>query len=312
MERAERIQGRMKVGKKTANAAFSPRRRAYGAVMRMLLWLCAVITCALLVFLLVYIFCRGVPYLSWEFLTTRESVLKGTNGILPAIRNTIYVVLVSLAVCLPLGVGAAVYLTEYARNRRLVRIIEFATETLSGIPSIIYALVGLLIFSQFLGLQKTLLAASLTLAVMNLPTIIRTTQESLKTVPAGWREGSLGLGAGKWRMIRTVVLPNSIDGIVTGCILSIGRIVGESAVLLYIAGMGTAMNSFIKLVPEFPFVDLSGMVSSAGSTLTVMLYVYAKERSDFDLAFAVAVILLAITLVINLATGLVARKLKKQ
>lgn len=312
MERAERIQRRMNVGKKSAGADVSPSRRAYGVVMRGLLWLCAAITCALLAFLLVYIFYRGVPHLSWEFLTTKESVLKGTNGILPAIQNTIYVVLVSLAICLPLGVGAAVYLTEYARNRRLVRIIEFATETLSGIPSIIYALVGLLIFSQFLGLQKTLLAASLTLAVMNLPTIIRTTQESLKTVPAGWREGALGLGAGKWRMIRTVVLPNSIDGIVTGCILAIGRIVGESAVLLYIAGMGTAMNSFIKLTPEFPFVDLGGMVSSAGSTLTVMLYVYAKERSDFDLAFAVAVILLVITLVINLATNLAAKKLKKK
>ena len=297
---------------KTAHAAFSPRRRAYGAVMRTLLWLCAAITCALLVFLLVYIFWRGVPYLSWEFLTTKESILKGTDGILPAIMNTVYVVLVTLVVCLPLGVGTAVYLTEYARNRRLVRLIEFAAETLSGIPSIIYALVGLLIFSQFMGLQKTLLSASLTLAVMNLPTIIRTTQESLKTVPASYREGSLGLGAGKWRMIRTVVLPNSIDGIVTGCILAVGRIVGESAVLLYIAGMGTALNRFVQTLPDFPFVDLSGMLSGAGSTLTVMLYVYAKERSDFDLAFAVAVILMLITLVINLAATLAAKKLKKR
>ena len=281
----------------------SPRRRAYGVVMRALLWLSAAITCALLAFLVVYIFYRGVPNLSWEFLTTKESILRGTNGILPAIMNTVYVVLVTLVICLPLGVGAAVYLTEYAKSRRLVRIIEFATETLSGIPSIIYALVGLLIFSQFLGLQKTLLAASLTLAVMNLPTIIRTTQESLKTVPAGWREGALGLGAGKWRMIRTVVLPNSIDGIVTGCILAVGRIVGESAVLLYIAGMGTALNDFLSA---------KGFFGGSGSTLTVMLYVYAKERSDFDLAFAVAVILMIITFVINLATGWVAKKLKRK
>ena len=312
MERVERMERNVQRREKTAHAAFSPRRRAYGVVMRTLLWLCAAITCALLVFLLVYIFWRGVPYLSWEFLTTKESILKGTDGILPAIMNTVYVVLVTLVVCLPLGVGTAVYLTEYARNRRLVRLIEFAAETLSGIPSIIYALVGLLIFSQFMGLQKTLLSASLTLAVMNLPTIIRTTQESLKTVPASYREGSLGLGAGKWRMIRTVVLPNSIDGIVTGCILAVGRIVGESAVLLYIAGMGTALNRFVQTLPDFPFVDLSGMLSGAGSTLTVMLYVYAKERSDFDLAFAVAVILMLITLVINLAATLAAKKLKKR
>ena len=300
MERVERI---VNTRKKAADPAISPRRRAYAIVMRTLLWLCAAVTCGLLLFLLVYIFYRGIPYLSWEFLTTKESVLKGTNGILPAILNTVYVVLVTLVICLPLGVGAAVYLTEYARSRRLVRILEFATETLSGIPSIIYALVGLLIFSQFLGLQKTLLAASLTLAVMNLPTIIRTTQESLKTVPQSYREGALGLGAGKWRMIRTVVLPGSIDGIVTGCILAVGRIVGESAVLLYIAGMGTALNNFFTA---------KGFFGSSGSTLTVMLYVYAKERSDFDLAFAVAVILMGITLVINLTTTMVAKKLKKR
>ena len=300
MERVERI---VNTRKKAADPAISPRRRAYAIVMRTLLWLCAAVTCGLLLFLLVYIFYRGIPYLSWEFLTTKESVLKGTNGILPAILNTVYVVLVTLVICLPLGVGAAVYLTEYARSRRLVRLLEFATETLSGIPSIIYALVGLLIFSQFLGLQKTLLAASLTLAVMNLPTIIRTTQESLKTVPQSYREGALGLGAGKWRMIRTVVLPGSIDGIVTGCILAVGRIVGESAVLLYIAGMGTALNNFFTA---------KGFFGSSGSTLTVMLYVYAKERSDFDLAFAVAVILMGITLVINLTTTMVAKKLKKR
>lgn len=293
------------------NEKLSLSRRSFDVGMRGLLWLSAGMTCALLLFLLGYILYRGVPYLSVEFLTTKESVLRGTDGILPAIQNTVYVVLVTLLVALPLGVGAAVYLTEYANNKKLVSVIEFATETLSGIPSIIYALVGLLIFSQMLRLQKTLLAASLTLAIMNLPTIIRTTQESLKTVPQSYREGALGLGAGKWHMIRTVVLPNSMDGIVTGCILAIGRIVGESAVLMYIAGMGTSLNQFVKFTSQFPFVDLSGIVSSAGSTLTVMLYVYAKERSDFDLAFAVAVILIAITLVINLAANLVGKKLKK-
>lgn len=298
--------------KTTKKEGLSPKRRVYDVVMRALLWLSAGITCALLLFLLGYIFYRGVPYLSLEFLTSKESVLNNVDGILPAIWNTVYVVAVTLLIALPLGVGAAVYLTEYAQNRKLVTIIEFATETLSGIPSILYALVGLLIFSQFLGLQKTLLAASLTLVIMNLPTIIRTTQESLKTVPQSWREGALGLGAGKWRMIRTVVLPNSIDGIVTGCILAVGRIVGESAVLLYIAGMGTALNRFVSFVPEGHFVDLSGMVNSAGSTLTVMLYVYAKERSNFDLAFAVAVVLIVITLVINLAANFAGKKLKKK
>ena len=279
------------------------KRRVWGAAMRGLLWLCAAVTCALLAFLVCYIFYRGVPYLSLEFLTTKESVLKGTNGILPAILNTVYVVLVTLVISLPLGVGAAVYLTEYAKNRRLVALIEFAAETLSGIPSIIYALVGLLIFSQLLGLQKTLLAASLTLAVMNLPTIIRTTQESLKTVPRSYREGALGLGAGKWRMIRTVVLPSSVDGIVTGCILAIGRVIGESAVLLYIAGMGTALNDFLSA---------KGFFSGSGATLTTMLYVYAKERSDFDLAFAVAVILIVLTLLINFTAGFAARRLKRR
>jgi len=280
----------------------SPSRRAFDVGMRAVLWLSAGVTCALLLFLLGYILYRGVPYLSLEFLTGKESVLKGTDGILPAIQNTIYVVVVTLLVALPLSVGAAVYLTEYAENKKLVSVIEFATETLAGIPSILYALIGLLLFSQTLGLQKTLLAASLTLAVMNLPTIIRTTQESLKTVPQSYREGALGLGAGKWHMIRTVVLPNSLDGILTGCILAVGRIVGESAVLMYISGMGTAMNDFMSV---------KGLLGGSGSTLTVMLYVYAKERSDFDLAFAVAVILIAITLLINLSASLVGKKLKK-
>lgn len=283
--------------------SMSASRRACGMAVRAALWLCAGVTCALVLFLLCYIFYRGIPFLSLELLTSCESVLNNTNGILPAIGNTIYVILVTLLFVLPLGVGAAVYLTEYAKNQRLVKTIEFAAETLSGIPSIIYALVGLLIFSQMLGLRKTLLAASLTLVVMNLPTVIRTTQESLKAVPQGGREGALGLGAGKWRMVRTVVLPNSIDGIVTGCILTIGRIAGESAVLLYIAGMGTALNDFLTW---------KGISSGSGSTLTVMLYVYAKERSDFDLAFAVAVVLVVITLGINLAAGSVGKRLREK
>lgn len=280
----------------------SLRRRTYEVGMRTLLYVGAGITCALLVFLVVYILYRGLPNLNWEFLTSQESVLKGTEGILPAIQNTIYVIIVTLIIVLPLGVGAAIYLTEYATNRKLVGAIEYATETLSGIPSILYALVGMLVFCQFLGLKKTLLAGSLTLVIMTLPTIIRTTQESLKTVPQSYREGALGLGAGKWHMIRTIVLPSSIDGIVTGCILAIGRIVGESAVLMFTAGMATNMQDFFG----------KGLVQSSGATLTVALYVYAKERAQFDLAFSVAVVLLVITLVINLAAKILGKRLKKK
>ena len=282
----------------------SLNRRVYDRGMRSLLWLSAGITCALLVFLMGYILWRGVPQLSWQFLTSSESVLKGTLGILPAICNTLYVVCVTLCIALPLGVGAAVYLTEYATNHKLVSAIEFAAETLSGIPSILYALVGYLAFCKTLGLGYSLLAASLALAMMNLPTIIRTTQESLKTVPQSYREGALGLGSGKWHMIRTVVLPSSIDGIVTGCILAVGRIVGESAVLLYVGGMGNAMNDFFASPDKF--------LHSSGATLTVQLYVFAKERAMMDPAFAVAVVLLVLTLAINLAAKAAGKKLRQK
>ena len=284
--------------------AMSLNRRVYDRGMRSLLWLSAGITCALLVFLMGYILWRGIPQLSWQFLTSSESVLKGTLGILPAICNTLYVVCVTLCIALPLGVGAAVYLTEYATNHKLVSAIEFAAETLSGIPSILYALVGYLAFCKTLGLGYSLLAASLALAMMNLPTIIRTTQESLKTVPQSYREGALGLGSGKWHMIRTVVLPSSIDGIVTGCILAVGRIVGESAVLLYVGGMGNAMNDFFASPDKF--------LHSSGATLTVQLYVFAKERAMMDPAFAVAVVLLVLTLAINLAAKAAGNKLRQK
>ena len=284
--------------------AMSLNRRVYDRGMRSLLWLSAGITCALLVFLMGYILWRGIPQLSWQFLTSSESVLKGTLGILPAVCNTLYVVCVTLGIALPLGVGAAVYLTEYATNHKLVSAIEFAAETLSGIPSILYALVGYLAFCKTLGLGYSLLAASLALAMMNLPTIIRTTQESLKTVPRSYREGALGLGSGKWHMIRTVVLPSSIDGIVTGCILAVGRIVGESAVLLYVGGMGNAMNDFFASPDKF--------LHSSGATLTVQLYVFAKERAMMDPAFAVAVVLLVLTLAINLAAKAAGKKLRKK
>ena len=283
-------------------ANLSPARRAWNLLAKLVLWLCAAVTCALLLLVIGYIFLRGAPGLSWELLTSQESVLHGTVGILPSILNTLYVIAASLAVVLPLGVGAAVYLTEYAKNRRLAGAVEFAAETLSGIPSILYALVGVILFCKTLGLQKTLLAGSLTLAIMTLPTVIRTTQESLRTVPRSYREGALGLGAGRWRTIRTVVLPSSVDGIVTGCILAVGRVVGESAVLMYTAGLSTAMQDFSTI---------QGLLRASGATLTVALYVYAKERADFAIAFTIATLLLILTGLINLAAHLAGRLLRR-
>ena len=283
--------------------SLSGRRKVYNRTLRVLLYLCAFLTCALLLFIIGYIFIKGLPHVTWQLLSTKPSYINDTIGILPNIMNTVYLVLITLVITLPLGVGAAVYLTEYASNRRLVSAIEFATETLTGIPSIIFGLVGMLFFCNFMRLGKSLLAGCLTLVIMTLPTIIRTTQESLKTVPQSYREGALGLGAGKWHMIRTIVLPSSVDGIVTGCILAIGRIVGESAALLFTAGMGMSLNNFFSL---------DGFLHSSGASLTVALYVYAKERAEFDVAFAIAAILMILTLVINLSAKLVGRKLKKK
>ena len=277
----------------------SPRRRAYDLAMRSLVWLCAGLTCALLLFLIGFIFYRGFPGVTWDFLSGTTSYIRDTIGILPNILNTLYIILLAMVIVLPLGVGAAIYLTEYAANRRVVELIEFATETLTGIPSIIFGLVGMLFFVQKMDLQAGVLAGSLTLVVMILPTIVRTTQESLKAVPQSYREGALALGAGKWRMVRTVVLPNAVDGIVTGCILAVGRIVGESAALLYTAGFGLVLNDFVTAL------------HSSSATLTVALYVYANDRGRTDVAFSIASVLMLLTLVINLTAALTGRKLKK-
>ena len=279
---------------------WSLRRRLYNGGMRGLVWLCAGLTCALLIFLIGYIFYRGMPGLSWQLISGQTSYIRNTVGILPNLLNTLYIILVAMAVVLPLGVGAAIYLTENAASGRLVRIIEFAAETLTGIPSIIFGLVGMMLFVQKLGLQAGILAGSLTLVMMILPTIIRTTQESLKTVPQSYREGALALGAGKWHMVRTVVLPGAVDGIVTGCILAIGRIVGESAALLYTAGFGMAL------------VSLFDSLHTSSATLTVALYVYATEGGETALAFSIATILMVLTLLINLTAGIIGRKLKRK
>ena len=276
------------------------KRNVYIWVMRILMWLAAGITAALTLFLLGYVLIKGLPNISWELLSTKPSYLRGTVGILPDILNTLYIILTTLLFVLPLGVGAAIYLTEYATNKRLVTMIEYAAETLSGIPSIIYGLFGSLFFCQFMDLNKSLLAGALTLVIMNLPTIMRTTQESLKTVPQSYREGAFGLGAGKWRVIRTVVLPDCVEGVITGCILSVGRIVGESAALLFTAGFAHALNGFFE-----------GLFSS-GSTLTVALYVYATEEGNFEVAFAIAAILMILTLLINLSATLIGKYFERK
>ena len=257
----------------------------------------AAFSASVLVLIVGYILVKGVPHLSqelfaWEYNSTNVSMM-------PAIINTLLMTLLSLLVCVPLGIGAAIWLTEYApRGSRLVKLVRMTAETLSGIPSIIYGLVGMLFFCQFMSMKTSLLAGALTLVIMNLPTMMRTTQESLKTVPQSYREGAFGLGAGKWRVIRTVVLPGCVDGILTGCILSVGRIIGESAALLFTAGFAHSLNGFLE------------GLNSAGATLTVALYVYAKEQGEFDVAFAIAAILMLLALAIDLTTALVGRYFK--
>ena len=275
-------------------------RRVKDWLLQGVMYLCAGITCALLIFLIGYIFVRGIPHLSWQLLSSQTSYIRDTIGILPNILNTLYIIIVSMVIVVPLGVCAAIYLTEYATNKKIVRLISFATETLTGIPSIIFGLVGMLFFVQILGIKQGILAGGLTLVVMVLPTIISNTTESLKTVPNSYREGALALGSGKWHMVRTVVLPNSIDGIVTGCILAIGRIVGESAALLFTAGFGLVLNDFFTAL------------TSSSATLTVALYVFASERGEIGVAFAIASILMILTFILNFAANFAAKKLKRK
>lgn len=284
------------------NNGISINRKIKITILNILMYLAAGLICLMLLGIIGYILIRGIPHISWKLLSSKPSLINDTIGILPNILNTLYIILITLIIVLPIGVGAAVYLNEYAKNKKAVKAIELATETLSGIPSIIYGLVGMLIFVQFFSLGTSLVAGALTLVIMTLPTIIRTTQESLKTVPNGYREGSLAMGAGKWYMIRTAVLLSAIDGIVTGCILSIGRIVGESAALLFTAGMANEILGMYESV----------MPQKAGSTLTVALYMYAKERGEFDIAFSIAAILLILTFIINLSAKFTATALKKR
>ena len=283
----------MKTNKKLSNS-----RRRFLWTVRGGMYLATALTGLLTLFIVAYVLIQGIPNLSWEFISTKPSYLSGNIGILPDILNTVYLVIATLVIVIPLGVGAAVYLTEYAANQKIVAAIEYAAEALSGIPSIIYGLVGMLMFSNNMG--TSLMAGALTLVIMNLPTILRNTQESLKTVPQSYREGAFGLGAGKWRVVRTVVLPGCVDGVVTGCILSVGRILGESAALLFTAGFAHALNGFFK------------GLGSAGATLTVALYVYAKEQGEFGVAFGIAAILMILALLINLSATAVTKYFQKK
>ena len=278
----------------------SSQRKIYIGAMKWLMRICAGLTFGLVLFLIAYILIKGLPGISWSFLSSVPTVIPHNIGILPDILNTVYIVIATIIIVVPLGAGAAVYLSEYAGDKRFVRIIEYAAETLSGIPSIIYGLVGMLFFCEFLKMQTSLIAGALTLVIMNLPTVMRTTQESLKTVPQSYREGAFGLGAGKWRVIRTVVLPGCVDGVITGCILAVGRILGESAALLFTAGFAHTLNGFFH------------GLGSSGSTLTVALYVYAKEEGEFEAAFAIAAILMLLALLINLAAELAAKYFRRK
>ncbi len=282
-------------------AAFSQsnvNRKIKTAAVYSVMLLCMGIITALVFFLTSYIFIKAAPHFSLELLTTKPSYLKGTIGLLPDILNTVYLTVTAIVIVLPMGAGAAIYLNEYAQNPKIVRLIEYATETLSGIPSIIYGLVGMLVFCQFLGLKTSLLAGALTLVIMNIPIIIRTTQESLKTVPQGCREGSYGLGAARFCMIRTVVLPCCLDGIVTGCILSAGRMLGESAALLFTAGFAHTLHGYFTAI------------TSSGATLTVALYVYAKEQGEFEVAFVIAALLIVLCLITNLGATWLTRRMR--
>ena len=271
----------------SSNSIYNRKTRISDSVLLVLIYLCASISILSLIGIMGYVFVRGIPQISLEFLTTVPSTIKGTFGIIGNIVNTLYIVAITLLIATPIGVGAAIYLNEYAKGGKIVRIIEFTTETLSGIPSIIFGLFGYVFFGNTLGLGYSVLTGALTLAIMVLPLITRTTQEALKTVPESYRSGALGIGATKWYMIRTILLPSAMPGIVTGIILAIGRIVGESAALLFTAGSG-------YLLPK----DFFGKIFESGGTLTIQLYL-SMQKAKYDQAFGIAVVLLLIVLAIN-------------
>ncbi len=269
-------------------------RRVKDLSMRVLIYICAAFSVFLLVGIILYVLVKGVGALNWSFLTTVTSVLNGTVGIAGNIVNTVLIILITMLIATPIGVGSAIYLNEYAKRGKIVTLIEYATETLSGIPSIIFGLFGMMFFGEKLGLGYSLLTGSLTLIIMVLPLITRNTQEALKTVPESYRNGAIGLGSGKWHMIRTILIPSAMPGIITGAILAIGRIVGESAALLFTAGSAKHLPKGIEGLLDKPF--------QSGGTLTIQMYLSATSEGDFETAFGIAVVLLVIVFVINLGT----------
>lgn len=264
------------------------KRKIFILSLKILMFFSIFLTLSICIFMIVYIFINGIKEVNLSLLTTKPSYLTNHIGILPDILNTIYIIITTVIILTPIAVGAAIYLNEYSKNQKLAIIIEYCIEVLSGIPSIIYGLVGMILFCQFFKLKTSLLAGSLTLVFMNLPTMIRTTQESLKTIPLGIKEGAFALGLTKWQVIRKIILPNCINGIVTGIVLSIGRIIGESAALLFTAGFAHSLNDYFNAL------------NSSGASLSVALYIYAKEQGDFHTAFAIAFILLIIVFIINI------------
>ena len=268
-------------------------------ISKILVVLCSLISFALLITIIVFVVSKGIGSVNWKFLTTVTSVRKGTVGIAGNIVNTLLIVFLTMLIVIPIGVGAAIYLNEYANPGKLVTVIEFATEVLSGIPSIIFGLFGMMFFGETLGLGYSILTGSLTLILMVLPLVIRNTQEALKTVPDGYRHGAVGLGAGKWYMIRTILIPSAMPGIITGAILAVGRIVGESAALLFTAGSA-------KLLPK-GFLGIFEKIFHSGGTLTIQLYLSATSEGDFDTAFGIAFVLLIIVFLINIATKCLTR-----
>lgn len=272
----------------------SNRRRIKDAFARILIYICVALSVALLFGIIVYVMVKGIGSVNWSFLTTVTSVLSGTSGIAGNIVNTLLIILITMLIATPVSIGGAIYLNEYAKPGKLVELIEYATETLSGIPSILFGLFGMMFFGAKLGLGYSILTGALTLTLMVLPLITRNTQEALKTVPASYRNGAIGLGSGKWHMIRTILIPSAMPGIITGAILAVGRIVGESAALLFTAGSA-------KLLPP-DFMGLIDKPFQSGGTLTVQMYLSATSEGDFDTAFGIAVVLLVIVLGINLST----------
>ena len=281
------------------NSITRKRVRISDMLMYGFIYMSAAFSVLLIIGIIFYVFSKGISQINWEFLTTTTSILKGTVGIAANILNTISIIVLTMLLATPIGVGAAIYLNEYAKPGRLVKSIELATETLAGIPSIIFGMFGMMFFGTTLGLKYSILTGALTLALMVLPLITRNTQEALKTVPNSYRHGAVGLGAGKWYTIRTILLPSAMPGIITGVILAIGRIVGESAALLYTAGSS-------NLLPATAQAYLN-KIFQPGGTLTIQLYLSAQD-GEFDVAFGIALVLLGVVLAINMLTKFVVKK----